>query len=312
MHSKECSRVDNTDKVPAIVDLGTCPETGARIYDLHQRRELFYSDREVLEELTGRSRFEKSTPRDPHPTWTSVAESTKTDNRPNGIKGSTKLIRQCKCPCMKKIQANFCSCSICERARDALRRYDKLRAGWRSQAENKRKLEIVEARRAEGMSDDAIATLLRENPHLINCNRCNRMCHDETKYRAFSSDLSPCLEALLCDKVRVPNLDLPKLDDNFRQAVDEHGVRQIDRFSCYREECSYSAHVQLQLNAGGSRTTHPLCGWDAVFSDMPLHERTEKDTTTSEETNHYVRACPDEYDYRGNVTWMDFQKVSFI
>ena len=86
LHSTECSRVDNTDKVPAIVDLGTCAETGARIYDLHERRELFYSDREVLDELTGRSRFEKSSARDPHPTWVSVVESTKTDKRPSGLK----------------------------------------------------------------------------------------------------------------------------------------------------------------------------------------------------------------------------------
>ena len=70
------------------------------------------------------------------------------------------------------------------------------------------------------MSDDAIATFMKENPHLLECNRCNGRCHKNTIYRKFSDDLSTCLEALLCDKVRVPNLDFPDLDDNFRLAVD--------------------------------------------------------------------------------------------
>ena len=37
LHSKVCSRVDNNDKVPAIIDLGKDPVTGARLYDLHNR-----------------------------------------------------------------------------------------------------------------------------------------------------------------------------------------------------------------------------------------------------------------------------------
>jgi len=31
MHSMACSRIDNNDKIPAIIDLGVDPETGARI-----------------------------------------------------------------------------------------------------------------------------------------------------------------------------------------------------------------------------------------------------------------------------------------
>ena len=76
--------------MPAIVDLGTCPETGARIYDLHERRELLYSDGEILCDLTGHNRLDKSNPRPPHPTWTSIIESTKSESRPDGIKGSRK------------------------------------------------------------------------------------------------------------------------------------------------------------------------------------------------------------------------------
>ena len=52
MHSKECSRIDNNNKVPAIVDLGVCPHSGAKIYDLHERRELVFDDYDILSELT--------------------------------------------------------------------------------------------------------------------------------------------------------------------------------------------------------------------------------------------------------------------
>jgi len=206
---------------------------------------------------------------------------------------------------MKKMKANFCSCSICERAKDAIRRYNKLRVGWQLQAENARKLAIVEAKKAEGMSEDAIAVYLKENSHLLKCNRCNGSCLEGSIYRKFSKDPSTCLEALLCDKVHVPPLDLATLDDNFRRVECE-----TDQFFCYRQECCSGEHVQLTLNADGSRTTQPVCGWDAVFSDMPLHERTESDPSTSEDTTHSVRACPDEYNYPGRVSWMDFVKVS--
>ena len=78
LHSKECSRPDNNDKVPAIIDLGFS-ETGARIYDLHERRELLMDDNEILDMLTGRNRFDKSKPNEPHPTWDEVVRSTTSD-----------------------------------------------------------------------------------------------------------------------------------------------------------------------------------------------------------------------------------------
>ena len=305
MHSNECSRVDNTDKVPAIVDLGTCPETGARIYDLHERRELLYSDNEMFDELTGRNRFDKSNPRPPHPTWAAVVESTKSDSRPDGIKDSSKLIRQCKCPCMKKMRPSMCSCPICVQTKDALRRFHKFRVGWHLQATNVRKLAIAESKKREGMSDNDIAIFLKENPQLLECNACNGGCCANTVYRKFSENLSTCMEALLCDQVPVPPLDLAALDDNFMEIEGK-----VDKFMCYREECCYGNHIQLARNAEGSTTTQHMCGWDAVFSSLPMHERIEKDVETLEETLHQVRACPDEYNFRGRVTWMDFIKVS--
>ena len=128
MHSTECSRVDNTDKIPAIVDLGICPDTGARMYDLHDRRELLYDDNEIIDVLTGRNRADKDKPAQPKPIWDDIKRATTTSSRPNGINGSTKLIRQCKCACMKKMRASVCSCSTCERSKDALKqRIDRIK-----------------------------------------------------------------------------------------------------------------------------------------------------------------------------------------
>ena len=86
MHSMACSRIDNNDKTPAIVDLGVDPDTGARIYDLHDRRELCFDDNEILDELTGRNRSDESSPYEPHPTWAEVIRTTTSATRPNGIK----------------------------------------------------------------------------------------------------------------------------------------------------------------------------------------------------------------------------------
>ena len=103
LHTDDLSRIDNNDKTPVIVDIGKCPVTGARMYDLHERRELEFDDQGILDKLTGRNPTNKDAPDTPHSTWIEVQKATTTTNRPNGIKGSKKLIRQCKCPCMKKM-----------------------------------------------------------------------------------------------------------------------------------------------------------------------------------------------------------------
>ena len=155
------------------------------------------------------------------------------------------------------------------------------------------------------MSDNAIAIFLKENPQVLECNTCNGVCCTDTVYRKFSENLSTCMEALLCDQVPVPPLDLVALDDNFKE-IDG----KVDILMCYREECCCGNHVSLARSADGATTTRHMCGWDSVFSSLPLHERIEKDAETLEETIYKVRACPDEYNFPCKVTWMDFIKVS--
>ena len=101
-------------------------------------------------------------------------------------------------------------------------------------------------------------------------------------------------------------LDLLQVDDNFRYRDGE-----VDEFSIFSEECSYGAHCGLCRN-NNKLEEYQKCGWDATFKDMPMHERKEVDPSTGEETINRLRACPDEYERTGTVTWMDFLKVCNI
>ena len=304
MHSGECSRVDNTSKIPSIVDLGVCPETGARMYDLHDRRELLYDDNEIIDILTGRDRVDKSKSTPPHAVWEEIIRSTTTPSRPGGIKGSTKLVRECKCSCMKKMRASVCSCTICERFKDALRCYNKYKVGWRHQAVSKRKKVMIKTMEANKLPEADIKKYLDEHSTEFECQMCHSDCHSGSKYHTFSLSTSSCASALLCDKVHVPQLDFPKLDINFREMADE-----TDEFHIHPESCSYGCHVGFRAGLG-STETYQKCGWDATFKSMPMHERIVTDPTTGEVIKHCIRACPDEYKRGGKVVWMDFQKVA--
>ena len=217
-----------------------------------------------------------------------------------------KLIRQCKCSCMKKIKTSVCSCSICEHFKDAIRRFHKFQIAWHLQAVAKRKQDVIKAKRQQNIPDDEIKQYLDEHAELFECQKCNGKCHPGSKYRTFCGSPKDCVEALLCPKVRVPEMDLPKLDNNLRREAGK-----VDVFESYPEECCYGGHVGFTRVSG---TTKPVrkCGWDWMFRDLPLHERTETDSSTGETIVHHVRACPDEYERDGKVTWMDFIKVSDV
>ena len=255
MHSSECSRVDNNNKIPSIVDLGVCPTTGARMYDLHDRRELFYDDNEIIDALTGRNRVDKNKSNAPHPVWEEITRATKSAARPNGIKGSTKLIRQCKCSCMKKMRASVCSCIICERFKDSLRRFNKYQVGWRHQADLKRKQDLIQSLLVQEMSQSDIKKYLDGHPNEILCQLCNNDCHPGSKYHTFSVSPSACANALLCDKVHVPELDLPKLDINFRAIPGE-----TDEFYMHPEKCCYGYHVGINTSASSASEIYQKCG----------------------------------------------------
>ena len=310
LHSNEFSRIDNTDKTHLIVDVGQCPTTGARIYDLYPRRELIFDDQEILDELKGRNRANKNNPNPPHPVWTEVKRATTTEAKPDGVVGSTKLIRACKCRCMKKMKPSVCSCDICEELADGLRRFNKLQKLWHYQAKDKRRCELIRTKEAENVSAEEMSQFLqslKENDDQLLCDKCNGHCHPGKPYRTFSESPSTCRSALLCQKVSVRPLELPKLDMNFCQVIGE-----TDTFEIEPRSCSYGNHVGFNSTAGGTTKRYQKCGWDGTFRDMPLREweDEEEDPKTKETISNKINACPDDIDRVGKVIWMKFQKVA--
>ena len=65
LHSYEVSRIDNSDKVPIVVDNGICPDTVARLYDIHERWKILHGDLEILGDITGRNWIGLSNPSPP-------------------------------------------------------------------------------------------------------------------------------------------------------------------------------------------------------------------------------------------------------
>ena len=146
---------------------------------------------------------------------------------------------------------------------------------------------------------------LDENPNKIQSQLYDNECHpDGSKYRTFSVSPSTCINALLCDKVHIPNLDLPKLDINFTAIPDK-----TDESYIHPEECCHGSHCGSKTSDGAGER-YQKYGVDATVKSMPRHEINDINATTGEEVKHCIRACPDKYKREGKVTWMDFQKVA--
>ena len=139
----------------------------------------------------------------------------------------------------------------------------------------------------------------------MKCQKCDGHCLPGTMYATFSTSPRDCFTALLCEREHVSPIDRPKLDDNFRPEPGE-----IDMFLIHKKHCCYGSHCRFKADAGGTTESYNICGWDGTFCLMPVHERTELDPTSGEETIHCINACPDDYNGPGLVTWMEFQKVA--
>lgn len=117
-HSELLSSEDNMHKRSYAVYCGECD--GEEQYDIHQRRAQHGTDKDALQRFKG-SEFEAK-----------LREATKTANRPQGVGGSLKLLRQYKCVCIKKRSASECDCKICTLVDVLLRRWHGARHGWRT------------------------------------------------------------------------------------------------------------------------------------------------------------------------------------
>ena len=142
---------------------------------------------------------------------------------------------------------------------------------------------------AQDRPESDIKKYLDEDPKKMQCQLCDNECHPGSKYQTFSISPSTCTNALLCDKVHIPNLELPKLDKNFTAIPGK-----TNDFHIHPEECCYGSHCGFRKGAAAT-VRYQKCGWDAAFKIMTRHKRTERDVTTGEEVKHCNHVCPDEY-----------------
>ena len=145
---------------------------------------------------------------------------------------------------------------------------------------------------------------IKDNPHVILCQECKGLCRPGSPYQTFTKSPRECLAALLCEKVHVPPLDLPSIDENLRVIDGE-----TDKCFLYQERCCYGNHCKFEKTTDGETKSRSICVWDGIFRDMPIHRSVEVDKHTSENM-HQINACPDDYNRPGLVTWMEFQKVA--
>ena len=208
------------------------------------------------------------------------------------------------------MKPSACSCDICEEAKDALRRLNRLQSSWQCQTKEKRRRDLKKQKEEEGVSGSEMnefIKMLKENEHLLLCNECNGQCHPGTPYKTFAKSTAACRTALLCPKVHVPPLDLPVIDLNFRP-VDG----KTDEFKIEPEKCCYGNHVGLKRSVTGRVEEYMKCGWDGKFSDMPLHKWSQQGSATKEDVEYSINACPNEINRAGKVIWMTFQKVARV
>jgi len=134
-----------------------------------------------------------------------------------------------------------------------LHQYSKLQVGWRHNAVEKRKLEIVESVKEQQISSGEIKKYLDDHADKFQCQKCNKKYHPNSNYQLFSTSPSTCTNVLICKRVHVPNLDIPKHDINFRE------IREKDEFYICPESCCYGMHCSF-VTSVGSISRYQECG----------------------------------------------------
>ena len=93
LHSDEVSQVDNENKKDIIIPIGLAT-SGTVLYDIHPKQRMLLNNEEIFDLLTGRNRNNPDKPNEPHEVWKNIQRATATAKRPNGIKGSMKLLKR--------------------------------------------------------------------------------------------------------------------------------------------------------------------------------------------------------------------------
>ena len=115
------------------------------------------------------------------------------------------------------MKLSVCNCDTCEELKDTLRLHKTHKKMWQSQANERRKGEIILKKKAENVPMLVRMESFEEGPDQMLDQERNSKCYPGTTYLTFSELQSLCRAVLLCKEVHIPPLDLPVLEVNFCQ-----------------------------------------------------------------------------------------------
>lgn len=250
---------DNQNKQKVRVDLGIDPESGKRLYDLHERR----AQRGSLRSLYLVFRASQFATR--------LRERTKTPRRPHGVSVGWRQFIQSKCACIQERKPSECDCQDCTYIIENLRKWHKARRGWHHSLlasaggapcscnlhnVSQFKEAVNEARDAEaaawnlaaevcaeasiqGWQAEAASARAREVEALFEAALLRRQHYDN-----MSCNTDALLEALLpCGKISIPT----------------YSVTGERPFRMYPRECAHGNCPNRVFRAASA------CGWDRRF-----------------------------------------------
>lgn len=275
LHSDIASRQDNYRKRKVVLTLPADPDTGETSYCIHWQRELRRNWKSLFVLLTGMDTDGNPVAGlEPLSWWKQIVRLTTTPTRPNGIKGSYRMLSQRACKCLVGACISQCSCPHCTTFLENLdHRHLASQFGWRKTAV----CVPVPGDAARSETDK--------------CVQCGGECHDPSgPWKQMSGGLIPFLTHMLCKPVAIPNVRVNNYDPTTGLELpgDSAPVMIINK-KCWLGECS-------------------KCGWENRFSHFPLLplKITEDDDT---EREVFVRACPVAACTDKFTTYHEFRKM---
>ena len=198
--------------VQVVLSLPPDPETGVVEYCVHWQRELRSNWKTLWVLLSGTDTTGNPVAgMEPSSWWKQIKTLTTTDKRPNGIKGSPKMLSKNACACLAGGCISQCSCPHCTTFLENLdHRHLAVRSGWRKQ---------------EGDVGE--------------CTECGGECHDpHGTWMSMSGGLLPFLRKLLCPPQSIPGVFVNDVDPltGFEIPGTSRPVKMIPR-KCWLGKC---------------------------------------------------------------------------
>ena len=206
--------------------------------------------------------------------WRQIQRLTTTPTRPNGIRGSFRLLSKRACPCLVGACISQCSCPHCTTFLENMdHRHLASQFGWR-------KTSVCVPVPVGATAADK-----------IDCDQCGGDCLDPNgPWKCMSAGLIPFLSHVLCKPVEIPHIRVNNYDPTTGlELADDNVPVMIVPKKCWLGECSH-------------------CGWDNRFAKFPLLPlKINEDEHTEREV--FVRACPRVACLDKFTTYHEFRKM---